>query len=291
LILLRIFLLVTLCVHFVACASTALQPRMQVGHAPISGGSIYFETAGRGQPVIFLHGFTLDCRMWDDQFTEFARHYQTLLYDARGFGRSTPISAPYSAAEDLCGLMDRLGIQAAHLVGLSMGGRYAIDFTLQHPERVKSLVLVDSVLGGHAIPATARAIIQAAEVAKAGDLDAAKRLWLDHDLFKPASEQPHVADRLARMVADYNGWHFLNGLGAQEELPAVPAAVRLKEIEKPTLVVVGSREVEELLNLSEMLSREIQNARLSVIPGVGHMSNMEAPAEFNAVVLEFLAGL
>lgn len=271
------------------CAGTAGAQNRQTGFAEVNGTRLYYEVEGSGQPLVFIHGFTLDTRMWDHQFDEFAKHYRVIRYDARGFGRSGAIAGAFSTADDLRALLAQLGVKQAHVVGLSMGGRYAVDFALRYPETVSSLVLVDSGLGGQPVPGVAKPLGLSIEAAKKGDMAEAKRLWLAHPLFVPASEQPKVAAELKRMVDDYSGWHFTQGLGAQEQPMQPPAAQRLGEIKAPTLVVVGARDLPDLLAIADKFAKEIPGARMVVIQNVGHMSNMEAPAEFNRVVLDYLA--
>lgn len=271
------------------CAHSPQGHTPQAGMAPVNGTQLYFESLGTGDPVIFIHGLTLDTRMWDDQFGEFAKRHRAIRYDARGFGRSGPVTGPYSIHDDLRGLMDHLGVRRAHLVGLSMGGRYVIEFALLHPERVTSMVVVDAVLPGVPTPAFGREMGAVLEAGRNGDVAQAKRLWLGASLFAPANEQPATASRLRRMVEDYSGWHFVNGPGRHEQALAPPAAQRLGQIRVPTLVVAGSREIPELISLSERIARDVPGASLAMIPGAGHLSNMEAPAVFNRTVLDWIA--
>jgi 3-oxoadipate enol-lactonase len=173
---------------------------------------LYYEEAGVGPAVVLIHGFTLDTRMWDDQFLPLAQGFRVIRYDLRGFGRSAlPTDAPYSHVEDLRALLDALGLQQAHLVGLSKGGGVALDFALTYPQRTTALVLIDSILGGHAWSAEglARDALVWQEAARDG-IPAAKASWLAHPLFAPALRQPVVAARLHQIIADYTGWHFLN---------------------------------------------------------------------------------
>ena len=121
----------------------------QQGFIEVNGTRLYYEMAGAGDAVVFLHGFTLDTRMWDDQFERFAEQYHVIRYDLRGFGQSAvPTDAPYAHFDDLKALLDALGIEQAHLVGLSKGGGVALDFALAFPTYVRGLVLIDSILGG-----------------------------------------------------------------------------------------------------------------------------------------------
>ena len=115
----------------------------------VNGTQLYCEETGAGPALVLIHGFTLDTRMWDDQFGLFAEHYHVIRYDLRGFGQSAvPADTLYAHFDDLKALFDALGIEQAHLVGLSKGGGVALDFALAFPAYVRSLVLIDSILGG-----------------------------------------------------------------------------------------------------------------------------------------------
>ena len=254
------------------------------GFAEVNGARLYYETTGTGEPVIFLHGNTLDARMWDDQFLVFAQQYQAIRYDLRGFGKSSPPNAaPFAHADDLNGLLMHLGLAAAHLVGLSRGGGIALDFAVEYPARVRSLTLVDTTLWGYKGTASWRPV---AEKAREAGWSAAKDLWLADPLFAPAMEQPAVAARLKQMVDDYSGWHWIHR--GQERLPDPPTSERLDQIQVPVLAVVGERDLPDFHAIANLLAGQIPNARKVVIAGAGHMVNMEAPKQFNERVLSFL---
>jgi pimeloyl-ACP methyl ester carboxylesterase len=261
----------------------------QQGFAEVNGTRLYYETAGAGPALVLVHGFSLDARIWDDQFAVFAKRYQVVRYDLRGFGKSAlPTGERYMDAADLKAVFDHLGIERATLVGLSKGGGIAIDFAVTRPEAVRALVLVDSTLGGFRwskeweasyAPVTAQG--------QAGDIAGAKQLWLAHPFFQPAMANPAVAPRLAQIVMDYSGWHWQNADPGRGARP--PAVERLGEVRAPTLVVVGERDLPDLHRTAEAIERGIPNARKVVLPGVGHLPNMESPRQFNEVVLDFLA--
>ncbi len=103
---------------------------MKNGLLAYNDGHIYYEVSGSGEPIVFIHGFTLDHRMWRPQVEFFAQDYQVITYDVRGFGKSSIPTQPYSHDDDLLALLTYLGIEQAHIVGLSMGGRIATNFTL-----------------------------------------------------------------------------------------------------------------------------------------------------------------
>ena len=245
------------------------------------------EIAGQGEPVVLIHGFTLDRSMWDDQMPALTPHFRVIRYDARGFGQSSLPREQYTHHDDLNALLDVLDIPSAHVCGLSMGGGIALRFACVYPHRVRSLMLVDSTLPGHPLPPETGARLGAVyAAAREEGLDAARESWLTHPLFAPCTEQPDVAERMKRMVGDYSGWHWVNDEPAAELDP--PVTARLKQITAPTMVVVGERDIADFQTFARRMVDEIPEAELATIPNAGHMSNMEAPEIFNQVLVDFL---
>ena len=122
--------------------------QVQDGFAQVNGTLLYYETAGSGPPLVLIHGFSLNHRMWDDQFEPFARRYHVIRYDVRGFGRSAmPTDRNYAHADDLMGLQEHLGVDHAHILGLSMGGGISLHFAEKYPEATDSLIPVGAVAG------------------------------------------------------------------------------------------------------------------------------------------------
>ncbi|HLB16079.1 MAG TPA: alpha/beta fold hydrolase [Burkholderiales bacterium] len=274
-----------------ACAPTTTTPGPQrrTGFAEVNGTRLYYEVAGSGEPVVLVHAFTLDTRMWDDQFEVLARDFRVIRYDARGFGKSAAPNPgePYSNAEDLAALLDRLDARRAHVVGLSMGGRFALDYAVTYPDGPRSLVVIDGVIGGWQ---WSREWIAAyAPIVEAGrrrDVAQAKSLWLGLALFAPARARAPVGARLKQMVDDYSGWHFVNQ--NPERAVSPPAVGRLGAIRAPTLVVVGELDLPDFQRMSERLEHDIPGARRATIPGAGHFANMEAPDGVTRALREFL---
>lgn len=251
----------------------------------LDGLRIYYETAGSGHPLVLIHGFSLDTRMWDDQFENFAQHYRVIRYDIRGYGKSsTPTSEPYSHAGDLKALLDHLDISQAHILGLSLGGAIAINFTLAYPHMVRALVLADSVLWGHSWVETETGAIW--QASREQGIEEARKLWLAHSMFAAARDNPHVATALTRIVSDYSGWHWVNDdPGAY---PDPPDSQFLSRIRVPALVLVGARDIPDFQVIADTLAQTLPNAQKVLLSGVGHMCNMEDPAGFNDAVLGFL---
>lgn len=148
-------------------------------YVPLPEGRLWFDERGKGPVVVLIHGGNMDSRMWDDQMAPFARSFRTIRYDVRPYGRSsTPTRLSY-AHEDLRALLDHLKIDRAHLVGLSLGGRIAIDFALAYPERVDRLVLAGPGLSGFQFSPDDR-LAPMLDAAKKGDCARAMDLWLQH---------------------------------------------------------------------------------------------------------------
>jgi pimeloyl-ACP methyl ester carboxylesterase len=261
---------------------------MTTGAIEVANGTrLYYEEAGVGPAVVLIHGFTLDTRMWDDQFLPLAQGFRVIRYDLRGFGRSALPDGPYSHVQDLRALLDHLGIARASLVGLSKGGGVALDFALTYPQRTTALVLIDTILGGHAWSAegSARDALVWREAARDG-IPAAKASWLAHPIFAPAMRQPAVAARLRQIIADYSGWHFVNANPEQGVDP--PAARRLAELKLPVLAMVGELDTPDFRQITALIGREVPQARTLVMPGAGHMANMESPAVVTQALRDFL---
>lgn len=263
---------------------------IESGFAEVNGTRLYYEAAGAGDALVFMHGFTLDRRMWDDQFAVFFEHYRVLRYDLRGFGKShVPTDQPYGHEDDLKHLLDGLNIERAHVVALSLGGQVAVELALQYPERVRSLVLADSTLAGVAFSPEWDAITGALfETGRTQGVQAAMQAWFDHPLFAATRQNTAVWMRVAQIVGDYSGWAFVNSDPAVSPQP--PAVKRLHTITHPALVLIGERDVPDFQHVADLLAKGIPNAHKALLPGVGHMSNMEDPTGFNTLTLDFLAG-
>ena len=251
---------------------------------------LYYEVSGSGHPLVLIHGFSLDTRMWDDQFETFARHYQVVRYDCRGFGKSAlPINDDYAHADDLALLLEHLGVGQAYVLGLSMGGSIAVDFVLSYPEAVDALITVDSVLGGRQWTPRYGALVNAMwRRRRELDHQAWVEEWLRFDIFDVAMEKPTVAAKLRDIISDYSGCHLTKDIGSRVRAANPPATERLGEITVPTLVIVGERDSHDFHLIADILQEGIPGARKVVFPGAGHMVNMEFPEEFNRTVLDFL---
>jgi pimeloyl-ACP methyl ester carboxylesterase len=267
-------------------------PSVNTGYVEVSGAPLYYEVAGTGPALVLLHEGIADLRMYDDQFGDFARRYKVVRYDFHGFGRSGTPTEAYSHHEALRGLLDHLGIRRTALLGMSLGGIVAIDFTLTYPDRVGALCLLAAGVGGY--PTSQQTITLFAPLAdafKAGDfaraIELTVRFWVDGMLRRPDEVDPVVRERVRVMYTEVLRRSRDGGRPADQLEP--PAYTRLAEIAVPTLVVVGSGDVPAILEQADLVARSIPGTRKVVLPRVAHVLNMELPAEVNQIVLDFLA--
>lgn len=272
----------------VAAGATPAEVNPVSGYAEVNGTRLYYEAAGRGRPVVFLGiGSGMDHRLWDDQFALFARDFRAVRFDVRGVGKSAWPTESFSPLDDLAALLDFLKIDKACLVGLSLGGQLATDFTLAHPDRVACLVLVAPGLSGYQFSDEfQKRIAPFIAALQAGETERLVQMMLDDPYLLPAVNNPAARERAKEIWAENSRLPNVAPIGLDP-----PARNRLGEIHVPTLLVIGDRDWADLYKIADLLEGGIAGARRVTIPGSGHTVNMEMPEEFNRVVLEFLKGL
>ncbi|HUR16410.1 MAG TPA: alpha/beta fold hydrolase, partial [Candidatus Limnocylindrales bacterium] len=124
----------------------------ETGHVEVPGGRLYYEVEGDGPPVTLVHAGVANLRMWDGQVAAWRDRYRVIRYDTRGFGQTETDDVPYSNRDDLAFVLDHVGVEQTHLLGLSRGSMIATDFAVENPQRVKSLVWVAGGLRGFEPP-------------------------------------------------------------------------------------------------------------------------------------------
>jgi pimeloyl-ACP methyl ester carboxylesterase len=270
-----------------------LVPLADSGFVAVSGSRLYYESIGSGPTVVLLHGGNLDRRMWDEQLPVFVPHFRVIRYDVRGFGRSGRADSAFQNHVDLYDLLQHLAVRRVSLVGLSLGGRIAIDFALDHPEMVLKLVLAGPGLSGWTDWSAEDTswLIVARRAAHAKDSVGMAMAWLTSGYMRPAMEHPELAKRLRAIAADNaTYWMGLFRDGDREQEADPPALGRLSAIRAPTLLLVGDRDSPVIRRIVDTLAANITGATVVRIRRAGHMVNMERPAEFNRAVLDFLSG-
>jgi pimeloyl-ACP methyl ester carboxylesterase len=261
--------------------------------ARINGVSLYYEVAGAGPPLLFVHAFPVGRGMWAPQVEFFARHFRVIVYDCRGFGRSEAPTAPaaYSpthSVEDARGLLAHLGAVPAAVCGLSMGGNIALNLGLAHPAAVRALVLCDTGAGS-ADPAAFRTrCVEYAETSRRG-MDGFFESMMLWPVFGDYMRGPREAQLVREMVLAQPP-HGIELTALHTLAPRAPVFAlreRLEALRVPTLVVCGEWD-EACVESSRFLAETVPAARLWVVPGATHFPNLDAPEAFNRTVLAFL---
>lgn len=256
------------------------------GFAEVNGTRLYYEVAGRGRTVVLIHGGLVDSRMWDRQSQELAKHYRVIRYDLRGYGRSSPLDEKFSYVEDLYELLKFLGVEKVAIIGLSLGGVIALDFTLEHPEMVTALIPVSPGLNGYQYSVSEQTIAPYRAAVNEG-AEEAVALWLEHSFFA-FTKNDRKMRRVVRemLLSNVKGWPSL--YSGVVQWPAPPTIERLSAIKVPTLIIVGEQDNSNTLGPAEIMKDRIAGAKKVVIKGAGHHLNLEKPKEFKQVVSRFL---
>jgi pimeloyl-ACP methyl ester carboxylesterase len=251
--------------------------------AQLNGIEIDYEVTGRGRPVILGHGYGATRRMWSGQHATLGDRYRLITWDMRGHGQTETPDDPAQYSTDLTvadtrGLLTVLGVSRAVVGGLSLGGYMALAFCLAHPEMVEALILCDSGPGYR--NAEARAAWNQRAHHRAADLEARGL-----DAFGGRSREVQEALRHHRSAQGLA--HAARGMLAQQDSRVIDG---LPGIRVPTLVIVGDRD-EPFLAPCQYMAKKIPGARLEIIAGAGHSSNLDQPEAFDRVLLDFLDSL
>lgn len=239
---------------------------------------------GNGRPLVLVHGFGGTRRDWDALVTALPGRRALIAYDQRGFGESVTQGRPYSHADDLLALLDALEIAEADICGMSLGGATALSFTLDHPERVRRLVLVSPLMVGWSWTAEWvdrwKAIGRAA---RAGDMAQARDLWWHHPLFDAVRESP-AAPAMRAAIDAYHGDQWIQ----DAHRPALPDSERLGDLSVPTLLLTGGRDTPDFRMIAEAVAAMGQDVTRSDHARAGHMLNLEIPQVIAPEIARFL---
>ena len=263
------------------------QSEVKTGFMEVEGGKIYYEMAGKGEVIVLVHDGSLHNVTWDEQFFTFAENYKVIRYDRRGYGKSSFPKKPYSNIEDLNAVFNFLNIKKASVFGMSAGGGLSIDFTLEYPDKVTSLVLVGAVVSGYGYTDHF--------LSRGGRLNAAlfsmPEKLIDY-MFKKDPYTIYSENREARqkalqwMLANPHNYDFTkNRLITGPKRPALGV---LGEISVPVLIVVGEYDIPDVHSHAGAIEAGIKNSQRVVIKNAAHLVPLEKPQEFNTLVLEFL---
>ncbi|WP_172439041.1 alpha/beta fold hydrolase [Porphyrobacter sp. TH134] len=247
----------------------------------VHGGTLPVWTAGQGAPVILLHGWTLDHRMWAPQIDAFADEFLLVMPDRRGCGAASAPPDLMREADDVIALADALGYDRFALVGLSRGAVVALDTARRFGARVTGLVVSGAPLPD-VVPREEVIDLDALRaLALAGDLATMRQQWALHPLMH--TRAPEAAALVAEILADYDGRDLLVPSAA----PTLPHEA-LATLAMPVLAMTGEHDTPWRRACAEALARTAPRAMQALVPGAGHLANADNPARFNALVGAFL---
>ncbi len=262
------------------------------GYALSTGAKLYFETRGDGPALVFIHAGVSDHRMWDPQVEVFASRFKVIRYDLRGFGKSTMPEESFALRDDLFAVLKHLGVSKGVLVGCSMGGATAIDFTLEHPDMVTALVPVGAGVSGWSdwSSESVNLFSQMTDLVKKGEADRAFEISAHYWIDGRAREASRVDAKYREQALQLYRENFSLEFFQRTETALNPPAIeRLKEINCPTMAMIGDCDAQDLQRLAAHLANEIRGAKLTIIENAAHLPSLEHPAKFNSILESFLA--
>jgi len=259
------------------------------GTVRVAGLEVVYDRAGCGPPLVLVHGAASDAREWRAQMTALSDVFTVIAWDEPGAHRSSDVPAGFGLAgyaTALAALVEALDAPA-HVCGLSWGGTVVLELYRRRPELVATLVLADTYAGwkGSLPEAEVNARVAGVERMLSDPAEAFDATF--PGLF--AADPPHdVIDVLAAVAADVRRESVRVALAAMSEADLTDV---LPTIAVPTLLLWGERDARSPLTVAHAFARAIPHAKLAVIPGAGHLTNLERPTEFNAALRAFCRGL
>jgi len=255
----------------------------------VNGYRMWVEDGGRGLPLVLIHAFPLDHHVWKDVRDGLVEDYRVILYDMRGFGRSTATEPPYTMellADDLVALLDTLDIDRALVGGISMGGYVALSVLRHHAERVKGLALV-ATRAGTDTPAGRQSRDEMADLARRAGTSAVVDSMVPKLLSETVrSDRPDIVERVRRIGAQASTDGVVGALMAIRDRPDSFAV--LGRISIPSLVLVGDEDPITPPAESEAMAAAIPGALLRTVQRAGHLVTMEKPDEVTRALRELL---
>lgn len=267
--------------------------------ADSNGVRLYYEEAGRGTAIVFVHEFSGDFRSWEAQMRHFSRRYRCVAFNARGYPPSEVPASPskYShtlASDDIANVMRHLGIARAHIIGCSMGAYATLMFGLRHPRRALSLTTVGAGAGGILDPRQRAQFLRDTEANarrfEAEGLEgAAKRYRKAPNRIQLENKDPRAFREFFERFSEHSAVGHANTLrGVQLRRPPLYTMEKqLARLKVPLHAFVGDED-ESALNPSLFIKRTCSAARLTVVPATGHLVNVEEPDLFNRMAGDFL---
>ena len=255
----------------------------------VNDTNLYYELHGpeNADVIVLSNGIFMSAASWGYQVAAFKQHFRVLVYDCRGMWKSEHPTGPYSMdqhADDLAGLLDALGIEKAHIAGISYGGEISMTFALKYPAKVRSLIISSSV---SQIDPLLRSIGQSWEGAmQTRDADTLFMVTLPYNFSEDYIKENQVL--LANSAKRYEEMDFTSVAELMAAFMRLDITGELHNITTPTLVIVGEEDILKSRKYSEIIAQEIPNSHLVIIPHAAHAVCLEKPKAFNSAFLGFV---
>ena len=248
-----------------------------------NGIEVAYERVGEGPPLVLVHGAGVDGRMWQPQLAALADEFTVVAWDEPGAGRSGDVPSDFGLtdyAQCLTAVVETLALGPAHVAGLSWGGTVVQELYRHHPEWVATLIFADTYAGW-------KGSLPAVEVR--ARIDGLRRMLAAGDRYdppglfagEPPSEFATLLEEMTRAARPASLWGQLSAMAEADERDLLP------RIAVPTLLIWGDADTRSSLSVARQFETAIPGAELVVIPGAGHVSNLDQPGPFNDAVRRF----
>lgn len=266
---------------------------VKTGYIKVRDSKIYYEEVGEGMPLILSHAGLMDLKMWDEHFLNYANNgYRVIRYDSFGHGKTIDGENSPLFDEIIKSIIDELQLVKVNLAGVSMGGTALIDFALEHPNNVNKLVLISTGIYGYnwaedklLVPLLQDFMYNVSEGDTLKSVESFLKAWTDGPYRKPNEVSKNVRKKSFDMILN----KFRNHGFSKNAMNTYPRAIeRYKDISCPVLIIYGDKDMPSIVKISNMLKRELKNAKMAVVKNAGHLLNMENPDEFDSLIVDFL---
>ncbi len=255
----------------------------------VTGGRLPVFRDGQGPPLLMVHGWALDHRMFQPQVNGLGRDLTLYTFDRRGFGAATAPPDMGRETDDLLRLLDAEGLERVHLLGMSQGGRIALRFAARHPDRLHSLLIQGAAVDGFTVvePETEHIPLhEYAALARGGDLDGLRRRWLAHPMMAVHTEDADILRLLDDILEGYTARDLLSD-GSPPTAFDDEVLTPLGRFPHPVLALTGALETDARKAHARKVIETVPRGREEVISGGGHLCNLDRPATYNAAVKAF----
>jgi 3-oxoadipate enol-lactonase len=253
------------------------------GYIIVNDDSLFYEAAGSGNVLLFIHDGILHREVWDEQFAFFSKNFRVIRYDRRGYGKSSPANGSYTHMDDLLALYEQLKIDSAIIVACSSGGALAIDLAIDYPHKVSGLVLVGAVVGGFSY--TSHMLNRGGHLPESFKNDYEESIYyITDDPYAIYFKNMEAKKKALEMLKNYPQRIYKR----QKFIRKVPPSYqRLNEIKVPSLILVGEFDIPDVHAHAGAINAGILQSRRVIISNAGHLIPLEQPKLFNEVVIDF----